>query len=245
MEHCDADTLSLWALGESPSGVATEELHLAGCLVCRSELDQLRAVVTTARATDSNDIPVAPSRTVWDSIAAELELADRSVPNDAATTYAEPAPEMATVIPIRGRARGTWLVAAAAAVVGVLAGAAIVQVADQPTAPTVLANAVLDPLNVATAGGNAELTSIGSDRKLSVDVRGLPVTDGFYEVWLLDETAEKLVSLGTLGAGDTGVFPLPEGLDVAQFPIVDVSREPLDGNPAHSTDSVVRGTLSA
>ena len=64
-------------------------------------------------------------------------------------------------------------------------------------------------------------------------------------MWLLDESAEKLVSLGTLGAGDTGVFPVPADLDVALFPVVDVSREPLDGNPAHSTDSVVRGTLTA
>ena len=59
---------------------------------------------------------------------------------------------------------------------------------------------------------------------------------------LLNPDAE--VSLGTLGAGDTGVFPVPADLDVAQFPVVDVSREPLDGNPAHSKDSVVRGTLT-
>ena len=74
---------------------------------------------------------------------------------------------------------------------------------------------------------------------------GLPVTDGFYEVWLLNSSADKLISLGTLGADDVGSFPVPGDLDVATFPVVDVSREPLDGDPSHSADSVVRGTLSS
>ncbi len=121
----------------------------------------------------------------------------------------------------------------------------IVQVADQPPQPSVVASASLAPLSEPTADGAAELAVIGEDRKLTVDVSGLPPTDGFYEVWLLDESAERLVSLGNLGAEDTGVFQIPADLDVAEFPVVDVSREPLDGNPAHSADSVVRGTLTA
>jgi hypothetical protein len=36
---------------------------------------------------------------------------------------------------------------------------------------------------------------------------------------------------------------IPDGLDLAEFPVVDVSREPLDGDPAHSSDSISRGTL--
>jgi len=238
--HCDAETLALWALGETPTGSSADELHLAGCARCQSELDQLRAVVTTARSADADDVPAPPGRAVWDAIAADLVLEDRSLPAGAASPdeTVEALPE-----PRRSR-RGPWLVAAAAAVVGVLAGAVVVNAIDQTPDPTVLASAVLDPLNVADADGVAKLTEQGTSRNLSVDVRGLPPTNGFYEVWLLDTSAQKLVSLGTLGAGDTGVFPVPADLDVAQFPVVDVSREPLDGNPAHSKDSVVRGTLT-
>ncbi len=241
MRHCDAETLALWALGEFPTGSAADELHLAGCARCQSELDQLRAVVTTARSAEPDDVPAPPSRAVWDAIAADLVLEDRSLPAGAAS----PDEPVALLSEQRRPRRGVWLVATAAAVVGVLAGAVVVSVANRTPEPTVLASAVLDPLNVADADGVAKLTEQGTSRNLTVDVRGLPATDGFYEVWLLDESAAKLVSLGTLGAGDTGVFPLPADLDVSQFPVVDVSREPLDGNPAHSKDSVVRGTLVA
>jgi hypothetical protein len=43
--------------------------------------------------------------------------------------------------------------------------------------------------------------------------------------------------------GAEGRFDLPDGLDLTQFPVVDVSEEHFDGDPAHSGDSVVRGPL--
>ena len=44
--------------------------------------------------------------------------------------------------------------------------------------------------------------------------------------------------------GDTATFPVPDGLDLGEFPVVDISVEPFDGDPSHSGDSVVRGTLT-
>jgi hypothetical protein len=32
-------------------------------------------------------------------------------------------------------------------------------------------------------------------------------------------------------------------LDLRDYPVVDISREPLDGDPAHSADSISRGEL--
>ena len=43
---------------------------------------------------------------------------------------------------------------------------------------------------------------------------------------------------------ESGTFALPAGLDLSEYPIVDVSDEPVDGNPAHSSVSIVRGTLA-
>jgi hypothetical protein len=43
----------------------------------------------------------------------------------------------------------------------------------------------------------------------------------------------------------SGRFDVPAGLDLSGYPIVDISDEPLDGNPAHSSVSIVRGTLSS
>ena len=41
------------------------------------------------------------------------------------------------------------------------------------------------------------------------------------------------------------LVPLPAGMDMQAFPVVDISVEQFDGDVTHSADSVVRGTLSA
>jgi hypothetical protein len=51
-----------------------------------------------------------------------------------------------------------------------------------------------------------------------------------------------MVSLGPLRAD--GRYAIPDGVDVRAFPVVDVSIEPLDGEPTHSGRSVMRGVLS-
>jgi hypothetical protein len=76
---------------------------------------------------------------------------------------------------------------------------------------------------------------------------GAPSTcraNGYHEVWLLDADANKLVSLALL-RGTHGRFALPPGVNIATYPVVDVSIEPADGNPAHSGNSVVRGRLAS
>ena len=66
-----------------------------------------------------------------------------------------------------------------------------------------------------------------------------PSSDGdFYELWLLGDDGE-LVSLGSFrvpasGAGRARACLLP--VDPARFRFLDVSREPADGDPAHSSD---------
>ena len=53
-----------------------------------------------------------------------------------------------------------------------------------------------------------------------------------------------MVPLGVLRPG-TQTFELPAGLDLGEYPIVDVSVEPLDGDPTHSGISVARGELES
>jgi hypothetical protein len=52
-----------------------------------------------------------------------------------------------------------------------------------------------------------------------------------------------LVPLGVVHQG-SNLVPLPAGIDLTVYPVVDVSIEPLDGDPAHSGVSVARGSLS-
>ena len=65
---------------------------------------------------------------------------------------------------------------------------------------------------------------------------------GFVEVWLLDAETGGMVSLGVLD-GDHGSWAVPADLDLSAYDQVDVSREPYDGDPAHSQVSLARGRL--
>ncbi len=76
-----------------------------------------------------------------------------------------------------------------------------------------------------------------------LDVRGLPVTrgDDFYELWLLN-SPEDLVAVGTFRVGEDGraQVDFPLAVNPQRFRVLDVSVEPVDGDPAHSSRSVLR-----
>jgi anti-sigma-K factor RskA len=233
-QHCDPDVLALLALGESV-GSADDVTHLASCAHCQSELDQLRAVVTTSRSVEPADRPEAPPARVWERVVDELGLGGRA---------ADDVPLLRPVAPRRGPTWRTLAVASvAAALIGALATLGILAVVSDGS-PTVVARASLAALPAHSGSGTATVVGAGGGRALDVDVSGLGPVNGYYEVWLLDADGKKLVSLGLL-RGTHARFALPPGVNIATYPVVDVSIEPADGNPAHSGNSVVRGRLAS
>jgi hypothetical protein len=134
-----------------------------------------------------------------------------------------------------------------AACAGALVGGAAVYAAtttQRATSPTtVVAAAALEPLGGSTARGTAQVVSSDDGARVAVDVSGLARPDGFYEVWLLDADGKRLIALGVLDGTDKGEFAMPPGVSMTDFPVVDVSLEPSDGDPGHSSNSLVRGTL--
>jgi hypothetical protein len=78
---------------------------------------------------------------------------------------------------------------------------------------------------------------------LTVSARALPEVDGYYEVWLLDAAADRVLALGPLDADGTAELPVPPGVDPYGYPHVDVSVEADDGDPAHSGVSALRGPV--
>ena len=62
-------------------------------------------------------------------------------------------------------------------------------------------------------------------------------------MWLLDKSGTKASSLGPLGPDEHGQFQLPKDLDLAAFPVLDVSAQVCNGNRAHSSHSIVRDSL--
>jgi anti-sigma-K factor RskA len=129
------------------------------------------------------------------------------------------------------------LAAAAAAVVALVAGWTLV---DGEDGDNVVASVTLEQLG-ASGSGAAELVDDDGHLQLRLDTADLDAGDGFLEVWMIDPDVEQLVSLGPVRAD--GEYDLPPGLDPEAFPIVDVSVEPIDGDPTHSGNSVLRGQL--
>jgi len=255
--HCDPDALALRALGEPAS--ASDEAHLASCAVCQSELDQLRAVVATARNSSIDERVVAPPGHVWDGIASQLGLADRSqpavraAPVDAHREIRVVSSAPAASAPVaaaqgqsaRRRRPSALLLAAAAAVVGLLIGIIATTVVGGSANGEVLARTSLEPVDAGSAHGQAVLQSTPDGRILKVTLKDLPETSGFYEVWFMNADNGGAVSLGSLDAEHPTTFAVPAGLRLSDYPYVDVSVEPLDGNPAHSSDSIARGRIGA
>jgi hypothetical protein len=136
---------------------------------------------------------------------------------------------------------GTWMAAAAAAV---LVAAGGIWALNRPAQPQPLAEAQLTPLAEYSATGSARVVeTAGGARTLEVTL-DKDEAQGYQEVWLIAPDLSRLVSLGVMNA-DSGTFQVPAGLELADYPIVDVSDEPVDGNPAHSSVSIVRGTLTS
>lgn len=261
MDHVDPDVLALIALGEPVDPSA--ETHLAVCERCADEVTELERAVTAGRATGPDDVLVAPPARVWAAIESELGLSTATpLPTTARAVDADPSeeaavppgtsasePVVATVLPLRRRRTSAWIASAAAAgvVVGGLGGAWVAGRGDAEPAPAIVAQADLEALPGWDAVGTAEIEEDADGRRvlvLSVDESGgAGDTDGLREVWLLKEDVSGLVSLGLLD-GTEGRFLVPAGVDLAEYPVVDVSREPADGNPAHSGDSIVRGVLA-
>lgn len=258
MSHCDPTTLALVALGEDIPPHEAE--HLESCEQCLHDAAELAEVVTLGREAPAELTP-APDH-VWDGIRAELGLLGAPDGSDRAAVPELPAPAAApaggeptppaVVVPMRpGRAR-TWAIGGIAAAVGALIGGSLVWAAkdagsggDQPR-EQVVAQAVLTPLipEVARAG-EAQVLDSPDGEVVRVDATALPQRDGFYEVWLIDKDVTKLVALGALPAGSIGTFTVPPGVSIADYPVLDISLEPLDGNPAHSKNSLMRGVLEA
>jgi len=99
------------------------------------------------------------------------------------------------------------------------------------------------PANVDPAArGRANLVSNGT-RRLAIDVSGLAPTGGdtYYEVWLMDAGGD-LVSIGSFAVPRSGhaVLQVPLPVDPRSYEFVDVSLERRDGNPGHSSVSVLR-----
>ncbi len=223
MSSCDVEELALVAIGEPMSPDLRD--HVSSCVRCQTTLDELRSVASAAAAITDADRPASPPAFVWENI-------EQAIAADEASRS-------------RRGARSGWFALAAA--VGLIVGAggtAIVMNQESAQVVTIVAETALTPLTDAPSGGIARVEQTADGSVLNVSMPGLPSPDGYYEVWMLAPDASKMISVGVLGAGAQSAFPLPAGMQLADYPVVDISLEKYDGDVTHSADSLVRGQLT-
>jgi hypothetical protein len=92
----------------------------------------------------------------------------------------------------------------------------------------------------AAAGATGSASLVDGGKRLHLTVSGLPA--GAYEVWLYD----SVIDARSIGKATGSKIALDVALrpNASSFRYVDVSREPADGNPNHSGQSVMRVALA-
>lgn len=247
MSHLDPEQLALLALGE-PVASDDDRAHLAACPACAAEVEEMAHAAMVARTTMAEGAIEQPSDEVWSRIHADLALSPAVVADPLAPAAAAP-PVPSPASPARARSRRSsgrlWALAASLALV--LAGGSITwALVSSNLAPVPVATAELAAFpDHPGAAGTAEVSEDGEGvRALTVTLDGAGASDDYREVWLIRNDGEALISLGVLEAA-SGTFAIPSGVDLAEYDLVDISFEPVDGDPAHSGDSIVRGQLGS
>lgn len=262
MSHLDPEVLALAALGDAGG----TDAHLAGCALCRSEVERFAAVVAIARDGEPAEL-VSPPPDLWNRIAASADVqpgaAAGSSLADGLAGLPEPAPRTAApgepgeagrgMAPPRQRwwHRRPVVAGLCAAAAGLIIGAAATAGIHQLTEPPgshVVAHIALRPLpefpQWRGASGTAVMRSGPGGRELAVTLDA-PERRGFYEVWLLARNGVSMISLGDLNGAHAGRFEMPPGVNLGNYSRIDVSLQPFNGSTQHAKTSVVRGSLSS
>lgn len=247
-------------------------LHLETCAECRGGLVDAvvahalmtRAVATTGRRllgeAPSADTPVDPA---VDPAVDPPVAGEQPAPAPAAPSQHPVAP---VVPPVSGRRRRATLAVAAAALVAVGVGGGIAAatlldddaaggstVASTPTdAPSTTpamptaapASTTLRPVR-GNGTGSLWLTPRDGRAELTLRTAGMPAAGAreYYYAWLLDAEGSRLLPLGQVATSGTTTFEVDPAV-LAEYAQVDVSLERDDGDPGHSADSLLRGTLA-
>lgn len=249
MKHLDDDEVVAAAVGGLDDDVARG--HLQTCSDCEVRVAGSRRTVAALRRSGEESLPLEqPSAHVR---AAVLEAVRPPLPgpvlDDAHTPLRAVPSEVSHRAPAR---RPRRLVAASVGfLVGVAATVAGVLVVgrDDPApqaAPTAqrTATGVLRTLDQTSHRGAVSVVDGPGGRRLKVQMDDDDANaSNFVQAWLLDPRTNEMVSLGVMEKRDES-FAIPANLDLSVFDYVDISLEPYDGNPAHSSTSLARGRLT-
>jgi anti-sigma-K factor RskA len=230
------------------------EAHLAGCGRCRDEVRELAGTVEAfPLALEVSDVEVPDDLEAGIVEAVRRDVAARE--DGVRSKHAEPLPDRS-----RGERRGwrMWLaprrLAAAGAALAVIAVAVVAgtRIAGedgppgQPGTLEVAGTMVAPAAGAETGEVRVRMTGIG--RLISFRSDELPIlpTGEYYELWFVapgdsPETPNR-ISAGTFHPNQQGRsrVEFTAAVDPAKYPILSVTAEPGDGNPAATGPEVLR-----
>ena len=216
------ELLGPYVLGELTAGEERElERHLEECPECRNELESIRHTHELLR----KEAATAPPP----------ELKDRVLVQATSET------------PARSGVRWRLLVPAAAAllVVAVLGVGLLLAFLDDSSAGLPLTATALAP----GASGVVRGEPAGENIRIELEVRGLPEIgeDEYYEMWYYTEEEDGggRISCGAFRTAPEGqtIVNFTTPLNARDYPEIEVTREPDDGDPASSGEAVLEGDL--
>lgn len=238
MRPCDVPDEDLVGLLRGELGRARlEELveHLQGCDDCRRALVELAAGHSALEA--ARRLLLEPP---------EAGLARLTVAGAAPAVREEPVLPPLRVPSRRRSRRAAALVAAAAVVLAGAVGATVLTVRrDDAPEPAPARSAALEPLGGSARGRVTMAPEPGrsGETAMTIATTGLPQAGAghFYYAWLLDPRTAKMLPLGVVSVAEPVQFEVPADL-VGRYSAVDISLQADDGDPAHSSTSVLRAT---
>jgi hypothetical protein len=231
--------------------------HLQNCSTCQQELSELAVAHTALRSSNrterllanvvgsgpdihdpSQHSPERPGLHVVDADLPALPVLDEMIDLPDGTAGVQPRSQ---------RSWGHRLVAASVVLLlvtaGILFGLAVSS--SRSIAPSPLASATLHSIDSPTGTeGSVAVFADGATRSLTVATPNLPEPPAqhFYEVWLLAPSSGKMLPMGVLAPSGHGSYSVSAHI-MAGYSAVDISLQANDGNPAHSSTSVLRARL--
>ncbi|MGH3145572.1 MAG: anti-sigma factor [Rubrobacter sp.] len=194
------------------------ERHLEECSQCRRELDRIRRADDLLRRFAASEPPAGLKEKVLAQFRGETS----------------------------GRSTRWWFWTSAAAllVVAVLGVGLFRAVTDVSSPGLPLSATTLAP----NAGGEVRVEKVGENLQVTLEVWRMPELEGdqYYEMWYYAEDGGR-ISCGTfrLRPEDHTTVNLTAPAIAAEYPEIEVTREPGDGDPRPSGEAVLEGSLSS
>jgi hypothetical protein len=235
-EHVEEELVPLLSGELDPTGTGAVRDHLRACGACRDQLVDSAVVHGTLRAVARVEGELRlPSEPGLDPVG--------SVGHGGGVEE-QPPLRFPARAQHRDRRRAT-VTAAAAVLVLAVAGWGVARHSGRAPVTPVAAVASLRHLDApASARGAVTVRAAGTTRQMEITTGGLAQAPAnhYYEVWLLQPTTDKMLPVGVLPPSGSGAYELSAAV-MAQYSAIDVSLQANDGNPAHSAQSVLRGSV--